>query len=625
MNPIQRLKIRFSASLLTQGLAATIALHSASACLLLGLFLFVQDRALERQLELRGESVAQSLANELQFPLLVGDRGEMKRVLETSSANEDVLFMQVLNPSGKQICWLGRADLRKAIPDPPLGDALGKLQTAERRAAERFVEIRVPVVSPNRGRLFDWEPAHGNRSILGALRVGISMQKQRAFFRRMLLGGVLVILIGLAVMCGAQYWGLRRLLRPLDVLVGFTRRVGAGDLRYRAPVDRVDEVGQLAQAFNAMVERLGETTVSKDYVDNVLHSMGEALIVADRMGCIQRVNPRTLELLGYREAELIGRPAVSLIEEGEAPPGAVSLERTYRTRGGQPLPVLLSSAELRNAAGESEGFVWLAQDMRELKRIQRELVRARDAAEQASRTKSVFLANMSHELRTPLNAIIGYSQMLREDYPGPEQEEAGADLEKIERSGQLLLNIINDILDLSKIEAGRETVKPQVVDVVLVLQDVCNAVQPLARQQGNVLEIDCPEHARLAYADLSKFRQSLLNLVNNACKFTEHGRVSVAVNRLRNAQGEWTEVHVSDTGIGIAPEHLGKLFQPFSQVDGSATRKHNGTGLGLAISRKFCQMMGGDITVASEAGKGSRFSLRIPAGKTDVQLKSIGG
>jgi signal transduction histidine kinase len=118
----------------------------------------------------------------------------------------------------------------------------------------------------------------------------------------------------------------------------------------------------------------------------------------------------------------------------------------------------------------------------------------------------------------------------------------------------------------------------------------------------------------MAYADLAKFRQSVLNLVNNACKFTEKGRVSIAVNRLHNAQGEWTEVHVSDTGIGIAPEHLDRLFQPFSQVDGSATRKYNGTGLGLAISRKFCQMMGGDITVTSEAGRGSRFSIRIPAG-----------
>jgi signal transduction histidine kinase len=204
--------------------------------------------------------------------------------------------------------------------------------------------------------------------------------------------------------------------------------------------------------------------------------------------------------------------------------------------------------------------------------------------------------------------------MLREDCIGPEQPEVLSDLEKIERSGHILLGIVNDLLDLSKIEAGRETVKAQTFDVAAVLQDVANALQPLARQQGDVLEIDCPEHARMAYADLPKFRQSVANLVNNALKFTERGRVSVAVNKLRNEDGEWTEVHVSDTGIGISREHLGKLFQPFSQVDGSATRKYNGTGLGLAISKKFCQMMGGDITVASEPGRGSRFSIRLPAG-----------
>jgi len=220
---------------------------------------------------------------------------------------------------------------------------------------------------------------------------------------------------------------------------------------------------------------------------------------------------------------------------------------------------------------------------------------------------------MSHEIRTPLNAIIGYSQMLQEDYIGPAQEEVRSDLQKIERAGHLLLGIVNDILDLSKIEAGRNPVELQNVDVAGVLQDVYNAVQPLARQQGNVVRIDCPEHARLAYADLSKFRQSVLNLVNNACKFTQNGQVSVAVRKLRNGSGEWTEVSVSDTGIGIGAEHLGKLFQPFSQVDGSISRKHNGTGLGLAISKKFCQMMGGDITVASEPGRGSRFSIRLPA------------
>jgi signal transduction histidine kinase len=220
---------------------------------------------------------------------------------------------------------------------------------------------------------------------------------------------------------------------------------------------------------------------------------------------------------------------------------------------------------------------------------------------------------MSHELRTPLNAIIGYSQMLREDAIGPGQPEVLSDLEKIERSGHILLGIINDVLDLSKIEAGRFEIDLGNVDVADVLTDVCNAVEPLARHQGNVVSRHCPEDARLAFADLPKFRQSLLNLVNNACKFTLNGQVSAAVSRLHGADRDWIEVRVSDTGIGIRPEDLGKLFQPFSQVDNSATRKYDGTGLGLAISKKFCQMMGGDIAVESEPGKGSCFSLRVPA------------
>jgi len=254
--------------------------------------------------------------------------------------------------------------------------------------------------------------------------------------------------------------------------------------------------------------------------------------------------------------------------------------------------------------------------------VQEDLLAAKRSAEDASRSKSTFLANMSHELRTPLNAIIGYSQMLAEDDLGPRPEQVRADLEKIERSGQLLLGMINDILDLSKIEAGRATVNCQDVDIALVLAEVRDTVQPLMRQQGNVLEIDCPAHAT-AFADLAKFRQSVLNLVNNACKFTENGRITIAVERLRNAKGEWTEVHVSDTGIGIGQEDLAGLFKPFTQVDGSATRKHNGTGLGLAISKQFCLMMGGDITVSSEPGRGSRFSIRVPAGRSACGDKGL--
>jgi len=181
------------------------------------------------------------------------------------------------------------------------------------------------------------------------------------------------------------------------------------------------------------------------------------------------------------------------------------------------------------ATYEKDGVYYasgLRSDIGERRRTEAAL-RARDSAEAANRTKSTFLANMSHELRTPLNAIIGYSQMLREDYIGPDQPDVLSDLEKIERAGHILLGIINDVLDLSKIEAGRMEVELQRVDMLTVLQDVYNAVEPMARQQRNVLSLDCTEAARYAHTDLPKMRQSILNLVNNACKFTHNGKVHV--------------------------------------------------------------------------------------------------
>ena len=252
-------------------------------------------------------------------------------------------------------------------------------------------------------------------------------------------------------------------------------------------------------------------------------------------------------------------------------------------------------------------------ELTELKRVEAELVAARDAAEEANRAKSTFLATMSHELRTPLNAIIGYSQMLQDGYIGPEQEDVISDLAKIERSGQALLAIINNVLDLSKVEAGRMDMKLENVDIAAILEDVHNAVKPLARQNGTVVRLACGGEARMAYADLPKLRQSLLNLLSNACKFTEKGEVEVRVARVAEGGKDWTEVRVADTGIGIPEEQMGRLFQPFTQVDGSPTRKYGGTGLGLAISQKYCQMMGGSITVQSAPGRGSCFALRVPA------------
>jgi len=220
---------------------------------------------------------------------------------------------------------------------------------------------------------------------------------------------------------------------------------------------------------------------------------------------------------------------------------------------------------------------------------------------------------MSHELRTPLNAIIGFTRIVRRKGEGLLPDRQLENLDKVTLSAEHLLGLINDVLDISKIEAGKMDVDLQPFEVSPVVRDVVNAVQPLARQRANRIRVRCPEEDPVAYADVAKFRQSLLNLVNNACKFTESGTISVDLSRTTQAGRDGLVVKVADTGIGISPDQVARLFQPFSQVDGSATRKYGGSGLGLAISRKFHQMMGGDITVESTPGRGSVFTAWVPA------------
>ncbi len=249
----------------------------------------------------------------------------------------------------------------------------------------------------------------------------------------------------------------------------------------------------------------------------------------------------------------------------------------------------------------------------QLREHEEELVHAKEGAEEANRSKSQFLANMSHELRTPLNAIIGYSEMLQETAEDVGQSDFIPDLKKIHGSGKHLLALINDILDLSKIEAGKMTLFSETIDVADLVQDVATTVHPLVQKNGNTLEIQAGAALGTLNADLTKVRQCLFNLLSNACKFTERGTVRLSVERMTLLDRAWFRFQVSDTGIGMTPEQMGKLFQAFSQADASTTRKYGGTGLGLALSRRFCQLMGGDITVASKAGQGSTFTMQLPA------------
>jgi GAF domain-containing protein len=230
--------------------------------------------------------------------------------------------------------------------------------------------------------------------------------------------------------------------------------------------------------------------------------------------------------------------------------------------------------------------------------------------EAASQHKSQFLANMSHELRTPLNAIIGYSEMLQEEAEDLDQETLIPDLQKVNAAGKHLLGLINDILDLSKIEAGKMDLYLETFEVSQLVRDVAAIVQPLMDKYSNTLVAACPSDIGTMHADLTKVRQTLFNLLSNAAKFTDHGTISLTVQRQSD---DWLTFAVSDTGIGMTDEQFGRLFEAFSQAEASTRSRYGGTGLGLAISRAFCRMMGGDLTVESIYGQGSTFTVRLPA------------
>jgi signal transduction histidine kinase len=231
----------------------------------------------------------------------------------------------------------------------------------------------------------------------------------------------------------------------------------------------------------------------------------------------------------------------------------------------------------------------------------------------ASENKSQFVSSMSHELRTPLNAIIGLTEMMVKNAARFGTEKAQEPLQRVNRAGTHLLGLINQVLDLSKIEAGKLELNPQTLQLTPLIDEVVGTARQLAQQNKNRLVVNAQENLGAITADPMRLRQILLNLLSNACKFTKEGEVALRGRRVRNGR-DWFELSVSDTGIGMTPEQQAKLFVEFSQAEASTAQRFGGTGLGLAITRKLARMMGGDVTVASELGKGSVFTVRLPAG-----------
>ena len=336
--------------------------------------------------------------------------------------------------------------------------------------------------------------------------------------------------------------------------------------------------------------------------------------------------------LSYRLQPLISRPITDLVRVArivtEKQDYLIRAEKTSEDEVGSLIDAfnqMLATIQTRDAELQSANDMLEVYNQNLEKKVQErtaELARAtceaqeaKTAAELASKAKSVFLANMSHELRTPLNAIIGYSEMLQEDATDAGLPELVADLQKVHGAGKHLLGLINDVLDISKIEAGKMDLFLETIEVPTLIRDVVSTIKPLVQRNGNTLKVELGPNLQSLRADATKVRQALFNLLSNACKFTEKGTISLKVlfEPVANVGGGHYVFEVKDTGIGMTPDQLQKLFRAFTQADASTTRKYGGSGLGLAITRYFCRMMGGDVTVESEPGQGSTFTIKLPA------------
>jgi len=279
--------------------------------------------------------------------------------------------------------------------------------------------------------------------------------------------------------------------------------------------------------------------------------------------------------------------------------------------------------EVRRDPVPGGGFIAIYTDITERKKQELALRKAMEDAESANKVKSSFLANMSHELRTPLNAIIGYSELLAEDAQDRGDKAALGDLEKISAAGKHLLGLINEILDLSKIEAGKMEVYLERLDLSKAIGDVKTIVDPMIARNGNKLVIECPPDIGTLNTDLTKLKQCLINLLGNAAKFTRQGTVRLRLSRTSEGGRDLVRFDVTDSGIGMTPEQVGRLFQAFTQADSSTTRNFGGTGLGLTITRHFVTMLGGTIDVVSEPGKGTTFSIVLPDREGGAGQRSV--
>jgi PAS domain S-box-containing protein len=440
---------------------------------------------------------------------------------------------------------------------------------------------------------------------------------------KFLLGSLLFLLLGIIGVAVISIWNVGA---GVERSLSTARAISSGQLTAPIRVTSNDEFGEITEALNDLVVKLSSATVSKTYVENIVHNMADPLLVVDPDVCISMVNQALLDLLGYESEELLSASVTKIFAYAGRGRGAAikrdierglsgNVDSRFRTSAGGEVPVSLSSAIVR-ANGQIQGLVLVAKDITAQKKREEDLIQAKEEAERMVHLRDAFLANMSHEIRTPLTGILGSAQVLSRVVEGEHRNLALI----IEDAGNRLLDTINSVLEMARIEAGEVQPEMEVLDFSQEAEAVVNVLRPVAEKKGLTLQVHPPSRGRVAaQIDRGCLNRILNNLIGNAIKFTRAGGVSIEIA----ADGDDAILTVRDTGIGISKEFIPHLFDDFKQESTGFKRSHEGTGLGLAITRKLVEMMGGTIEVDSVKGLGSSFTIRFERAPIDLAMPPL--
>jgi PAS domain S-box-containing protein len=588
-------------------LGITLLVSGAVACIAL-LVMRQEQQSFYSDTEAQARMALRSLATAAAEPLASGKGGDLARLLQGVQQLPNVRLARVYDGQGQVIATSNGEGAGLPL-DPFVQELIGSDAEALSWQRDSLLAGKALVV--------DGRPVGAVAVALSAAPLGAKV----TLIRNLGLG-----VAGAAILAGVLVALIisRSVTHPLQEVTRSVDGIARGDFR-STPVHGGEELAALGRALNGLTTKLQETAGREGAI---FSAVLEGIICADQSGQVIASNPAAERMFGYQRGEMLARNMSELIVPGSLRATASQELADYLSRGegslfGQRIEAVAIHADgshfpiewgiTRLSPDEPLTFAVIVHDISERKQAEADLLQAKERAEAANEAKSTFIAHVSHEVRTPLTSILGFTEYVQQEVWRRGYTDLYPDLERIRTSTEHLQHIISDILDLSKLEANKVELALETFDAAALIADVAAISRPLVEKNGNTLRVESAGDIGVLHADRTKVQQVLLNLISNAAKCTDGGTITLSAERQTADGSEWVRFQISDTGIGMTPEQIEHLFQPFTQVDSSLARAYGGSGLGLAISKGLCHLMGGTIDVESAAGQGTTFTVRLPA------------